>query len=688
MKNCVNTVKYALPLIVLAIILSGASPSYPEEKLCDFSIEKEKMVMKDGTGIAMTYYLPRAAGPGERFPVVFELLPYRKDDIFAMRDFSLYAYFARRGIVMAKADVRGTGSSDGAIPEKEYSDQELDDAVELIDRLSKKPWSNGRVGMWGISWSGFNAIQVAMRRPPALKAILAADASDDLYHDDVHYIDGIFHIDEYELSIENDLILPRSPLYPVDEDYFRDRFERYPWFLTYKKNQTDGPFWRRNSLRWQYQKLAVPAFLIGGLADGYRDSIPRMLTHCTVPMRALLGPWNHAWPDDGVPGPVIEWRDEAVQWWKSLLGEGKELASPLSPLAVYVRHGDPPDEKLESAKGSWVAERYPLSEVRWKRLYLNGSHTLRAAPEKKMVHRLSYRPGAGTACGYWWGEATGDMSRDDGAALVYDSEVLAKDIEIIGIPQAHLRVSSSAKLAHWVVRLEDIFPDGRVALVTGAVQNGSQIKSRVSPGYLERDKTYDINLPLHFTTWTFRPGHRIRVAVTNAQFPMIWPTPYPMTTCLVMGSGATSIDLPVTSGNAHKGLSFKSPQPREEMPFSKYLPAKWPKSHKVIDNLETSEIAIEFEGERALEHEGNTYSTLVKTIYSTNERNPADSSFHGEAESDVKLLTGNRRLSVSTFIDVSSDERSFLITFTRRISENGELKREKTWKESIPRMFQ
>ncbi len=688
MKNGINAAIITLPIFIIAIVLSVTAACYPVEKLYDFSIEKEHMIMKDGTGIAMTYYLPRMTSQGERFPVIFEMLPYRKDDLFAMRDFSLYSYFVKRGFVMAKADVRGTGSSDGAVPEKEYSEQEMCDALEIIDRLSKKPWSNGKVGMWGISWSGFNSIQVAMRRPQALKAILAADASDDLFHDDVHYIDGAFHVDEYELSMENDLILPRYPYYPVDEDYFRDRFERYPWFLTYKKHQTDGPFWRQNSLRWQYDRLNIPAFLIGGLADGYRDSIPRMLVHIKAPMRAVLGPWNHAWPDDGVPGPLIEWRDDAVQWWDRWLrdGKGQSALPPLS--AIYVRRGDPPDEKLENAQGRWVAERYPLSETSWKRLYLRSSHTLGVSVENKMVHKLAYRPGSGTACGYWWGENTGDMSSDDGAALVYDSEVIDRDVEIIGIPQAHLRVSSPVRLAHWIVRLEDIFPDGRVALVTGAVQNGTQIKSRVSPEYLERDKTYDILLPLHFTTWTFKPGHRIRVAVTNAQFPMIWPTPYPMTTYLITGTSATSIELPVTPGNASKSTSFKSPEPRGEMPFSRYLPARWPRSRRVTHNLENSDVTIEFEGERALEHEGNTYFTLVKTIYRTNERNPADSGFHGEAESDVKLLSGNRKLSISTSIDVSSDERSFLINFTRRISENGKLKREKTWKESIPRNFQ
>lgn len=679
-----STRKMAL-IIFLLLLFSLPLPS-AGEALYDFRIEKESLIMKDGVGIALTFYRPVEKYRGERFPVVFEMLPYRKDDIFAMRDYSLYSYFVQRGIVMAKADVRGTGSSDGMIPEKEYSEEEMSDALEIIDYLSRRPWSNGNVGMWGISWGGFNAIQVAMRKPPALKAILAADASDDLYHDDVHYIDGIFHVDEYELSIENDLILPRYPYYPIDESYFRDRFERYPWFLTYKKHQSDGAFWRENSLRWRYDLLTIPSYLIGGLADGYRDSIPRMLENVTAPVTAQMGPWNHAWPDDGIPGPVHEWRGEITDWWMQHLAGKKGFSRNYPPFEIFLREGDLPDAGLITASGRWVREQWPVAGTRWETLYLNGSHSLGRKAAGQATHELEYRPGAGVMGRYWWGEATGDMSGDDGAALVYDGEALRHDVGIIGIPRVRLRVSSSAPLAHWIVRLEDVFPDGRVALVTGAAQNGAQISSREEPRQLEPGKIYDITLDLHFTTWTFKPGHRIRVAVSNAQFPMLWPTPWPMSTRLFSGIAESRIELPVVSGLKDLTPPHDPPEPREEMPFSRDLPAEWPQYDRVT--RENGIVSVEFRGERAFEHEGNTYSAFEKTLYVTNERDPAHSSFHGEAGNDVRLLMGRREISVRTFIDVVSDELNFAIDFRRQISENGKLLREKTWKETIPRAFQ
>src|SRR6266699_2754903 len=169
--------------------------------------------------------------------------------------------------------------------------------------LEYQPWCTGSVGMWGISWGGFNSIQIAMRQPPppALKAIIACEASDDMFHDDVHYIDGLLHLDEYAVMIDQLNMLPPAPEYPLDEETLARRFDSEPWMATWLGQQQDGPYWLRNSLRADYSRLAVPAFLIAGWWDGYRDSVFRMARHAQVPVKALIGPWNHTWPHIAVP---------------------------------------------------------------------------------------------------------------------------------------------------------------------------------------------------------------------------------------------------------------------------------------------------------------------------------------------------------------------------------------------------
>ena len=137
------------------------------------------------------------------------------------------------GYVVARVDIRGTGRSEGELPDREYSEQEFKDGEGVIAWLVAQSSSNGSVGMMGISWGGFNSIQMAMRQPPALKAIIAVDATEDLFKDDIHYIDGLMHADEYELSMDLQPAMTRPPHFPTDESSLRARFDAKPWFPIY-----------------------------------------------------------------------------------------------------------------------------------------------------------------------------------------------------------------------------------------------------------------------------------------------------------------------------------------------------------------------------------------------------------------------------------------------------------------------
>jgi putative CocE/NonD family hydrolase len=653
----------------------------------EFTIKSDWLTMKDKVRLSVTFFKPLPRYPGEKFPVLFEFLPYRKDDSFYLRDYPLYSYFVRRGFIMAKVDVRGTGSSEGTVPPREYSEQELADAFEIIDQLSKLPDSNGRVGMWGISWGGFNSIQVAMRQPPALKAILAIDASDDLFHDDVHYIDGAYHVDAYELSIDHENGLPRTPDYKLDEDYFQDRFNAYPWFLTYLKQQKDGDFWRRNSLRWNYDQVRIPAYIIGGLLDGYRDSVPRMLENMKIPIKAEIGPWVHAWPDNGVPGPNYEWRHEAVRWWDYWLKNRDTGILDDPRLTVFIREGHGPDLNLQMTPGQWVCTDWPIPGTSWMKFFPGKDYQLQTQPDKPAMEALRYIPSYGQATGFWWGEPTGDMRSDDAGSLVFNSPVLEEKFEIVGFPKVHLRVSADAPLAHWIVRVEDVQPNGTVSLVTGALLNGSQRLSRLSPESLTPGETYDLEIEMHFTTWTFKPGHRLRLAVSNSLFPMIWPTPYPMTTKLMVGDANTCLELPVIPLQGRKGPNFRAPEPREQRPDARYLGGEgWPHGiYELKKDLWNSTVSVVWQGTNDFEIQGRQYLTYEKNYFETNDENPAQSCFRGEAGHRIKFK--DRELYLRTTIDLHSDNKNFKVTIVREIFENDILVRKKEWKETIPRMF-
>lgn len=184
--------------------------------------------MKDGVRLAATLYMPDGAKPGEKFPALLEYLPYRKDDGTAAEDYPRHTYFARRGYVSVRVDIRGFGASEGVPPEREYSEQEQVDGEQVIAWLAHQSWSNGNVGMFGISWGGFTAMQMAMRHAPGLKAILAIHATSELFHDDVHYVDGIAHIDEFELNMDMAEGWVGAPDYSLDEQTLGPRFNSPP----------------------------------------------------------------------------------------------------------------------------------------------------------------------------------------------------------------------------------------------------------------------------------------------------------------------------------------------------------------------------------------------------------------------------------------------------------------------------
>jgi predicted acyl esterase len=659
-------------------VASGASPP-----IYEYSIENGWLTMPDGVRLSVSFVKPRPHLEGETFPVLFDFYPYRKDEYPS--DYS--TYFARRGYIVATADIRGAGSSEGQLPGREYSEQELDDAVVIIDQLSRLPESNGRVGMWGKSWGGFNSIQVAMRRPPALKAILAVMATDDLFHDDVHHMEGAFHLDQFMPVMDKDNSLPQVPDYAIDNDYFSNRFDRYPWLLTYTKNQLDGPFWRKNSLRWQYDKIDIPCYLIGGLLDGYRDSIPRMLENMKVPIRAAIGPYKHDWPNDGRPGPNYEWQHEAVRFWDQWLKDRDAGILDDAPLALFVRDGHPPDINQQTTPGHWIATDWPVPGTRWRAFHPTADHGLAATPGTPAVESLRYVPSYGVNTGLWWGEPTDDMRPDDAGALVYDGPVLKERFIIAGMPRVRLKVSADAPLAHWVARLEDVQPDGTVSLVAGALLNGSQRNSRLEPEALIPGKVYELAFDMHFTTWTFEPGHRVRLAVSNALWPMIWPTPYPMTTKLYLNDAATRVELPVIPDVQYRDPAFLPPEPQEPSATGRYFESvAWPAGlYRFSKDLWTGLRSLEWKGHGRFENLGNQYDTWERNYYETNDHNPAESRFSGEAGHRIDL--GDRKLEIKSEIEVRSDATDFHITITRYLYEDGRLVRTRAWQETIPRMF-
>jgi uncharacterized protein len=555
---------YAASIIFLAILPAAVASEPPSPPSYGVRMEHAWIPMKDGVRLAATLYMPDGAKPGEKFPALLEYLPYRKDDGTAAGDYPKHAYFARRGYVSVRVDIRGFGASEGTPPEREYSEQEQVDGEQVIAWLAHQSWSNGNVGMFGISWGGFTALQLAMRHAPGLKAILAVDATAELFHDDVHYVDGIAHVDEFELNMDMAQGWTGAPDYTLDEQVLGRRFETPPWSLLYLKHQQDGPFWRERVR--PLKEITIPSFLIGGLLDGYRDNVPDMLMRASGTVKAIVGPWNHTFPNDAVPGPQIEWRNEAVRWFDHWL-KGRDTGVEQDPrLVIYMQHWHPPDPNLENVPGEWRQEDiWPPKEAHASTFFLQSNHSLARLLGSlirigsSMCRRWAWKRD------FWWGELLSDVRPVDAFSLVYDSAPLEGDVAILGRPHALLRASATAPLADWFARLSDVAPDGTVTQITGAGINGAQRNSMSEPHDLEPGKLYPLDIAMHLTSWVFPKGHRIRVAISNALWPMMLPTPYSMTTSLELGgSDGSRIVLPVVPGHGVAPPAFSPPEPSEQ----------------------------------------------------------------------------------------------------------------------------
>jgi len=648
-------------------------------------MEQAWIPMKDGIRLAATLYLPEGAKPGEKFPALLEYLPYRKDDCTAAEDYAKHTYFARRGYVSVRVDIRGFGTSEGVPPEREYSEQEQADGEQIISWLAHQPWSNGNVGMFGISWGGFTALQMAMRHAPELKAILAVDATAELFHDDVHYVDGMAHIDEFELNMDMAEGWVGAPDYSLDEKVLGPRFDSPPWSLLYLKHQQDGPFWR-DRVR-PLSEITIPSFLIGGLLDGYRDNVPDMLMQSRAPIKAIVGPWNHTFPNDAVPGPQVEWRDQAVRWFDHWL-KGRDTGAEHDPrLVIYMQHWHPPDPNLQSVPGEWRREDVWPPRSAKTTLFLQGNHTLADSGAAQEQHQLKYVPTIGVEAGFWWGELLSDPRPVDAFSLVYDSAPLLQEVAILGRPHALLRASATAPLADWFARLSDVAPDGTVTQITGAGINGAQRQSMSEPQDLQPGKVYSLDIEMHLTSWVFPKGHRIRVAISNALWPMVLPTPYAMTTSLELGGNDGSrLVLPVVPVHGAAAPEFSPPQPSEERNDMKSEGFPWPGEWAVERDEARQRTTVHWKGKDRAEYPWGTEEDFESMNYEADDAHPETCAVRGEAES-IFALQG-RTLVWRGHLLVTTDQNNFYYKYTRELLKDGAMIRTRTWQETIPRDHQ
>jgi predicted acyl esterase len=410
----------------------------------------------------------------------------------------------------------------------------------------------------------------------------------------------------------------------------------------------------------------------------------------------MIGAWNHTMPNHPYPEPGMEWRHEAVRWFDHWL-KGRDTGIMDEPrFAVYVREWHPPGPYLERAPGFWRWEEgWPIARIEEQAFYPQPDHGLLSARSPGAIHQLRYVPPTGIEAGgpvMWWGDIAHDQRPTDAYSLVYDSEPLEADMEILGLPKAVLNVAADAPHANWFVRLSDIAPDGTVTQVAGAGFNGTHRKSARKPEPLAPGEFFPLEIEMHFTSWVFPKGHRIRFAVNNAQWPMLWPTPYQMTTSLKLGGRTGShVLIPIVPPEERPAPEFLPPAEDPRLEGYESLDAGTSSGYGEISsvdrNPQTGEVKVLATNTGGQRYPWGTEIYRETIEHRTSDDHPENTAVLGTHRMEVTLDSG-RVLLWEAELSFRSDLENFYYQYTRRLLENGERVREKTWVDTIPRDHQ
>ncbi|MEH6578529.1 MAG: CocE/NonD family hydrolase [Amphritea sp.] len=653
-------------------------------------IENLFIPLNDGCRLAARIWLPEDAEESP-VPAILEYLPYRKRDGTADRDEKNHPYIAAQGYACIRVDMRGNGESDGLMLD-EYLKQEQDDALEVIEWIARQPWCTGKLGMIGISWGGFNGLQVAARQPEALKAIVTACSTDDRYTDDVHYKGGCMLVENigWAATMFNFSSKAPDPLLVGGQwrDMWLDRLQNMPllaknWIEhTYKDD-----YWKHGSINEDYSQVKAAVYAVGGWNDSYSNTIPRMMEKLQCPRKGLIGPWAHRYPNMGQPGPAIGFLQECLRWWDYWLKDIDNGIMDEPQITVYIQDSVKPHSSYLTRPGRWVQEQgWPTENTSMQHWYFSDAE-LSLKPQNNKQAALKSPLTMGSACGEWciiWmgPEFPTDQRYDDAGSLCFDTPLLDEEVTILGAPVVKLELQVDKPFGQLVVRINDVDPDGNSTRVTYGMLNLKLRDGSDRPMDVPVEQPLQITLKLDDMGYCFPRGHRIRVAVSNAYFPLIWPTPESTTMRLNLSN--CSLQLPIHNQASVVDNPFEAPviMPAAAKTVLRPISNERAVSTDLVSGRVTTTIVDDF-GETLFEDHGLRTGQQLKEVYSIL---PDDAlSARAECYWNHTASRGDWSTSVDSSIIVTCDARHFFIEAEQIAYENGQQVHRKVWHETLDR---
>ncbi|MEQ6888419.1 CocE/NonD family hydrolase [Halomonas sp. CS7] len=633
-------------------------------------------------------------------PAILEYLPYRKRDLTAERDVQSHPYWAGHGYAGVRVDIRGTGESDGVLTD-EYLPSELDDGLVILEWLQAQPWCTGDVGMIGISWGGFNGLQIAALRPPQLKAVITICFTDDRYADDIHHMGGCLLGDNLSWAstmFDGNACPPDPEL--VGERWREMWLERLDgsglWLAQWLEHQRRDDYWKHGSVCEDYTAIQCPVYAISGWADGYCNAVFRLLAGLDVPRKGLVGPWAHKYPHLGVPGPAIGFLQESLRWWDQWL-KGTDTGIMEEPmLRVWMQESMPPSARYDERPGRWIAEpAWPSPNIVAQAFRLTPGHDLlpedeprEDSPQATLDVRSPLSVGlyAGKWCSY---NAPPDLPHDqreeDGGCLIFQTPRLEAALEICGSPQVELELAADQPVAMVALRLSDIGEDDKATRVSYGLLNLTHRDSNEHPEPLEPGQRYRVCIPLKHIAQQFPAGHAIRLSLSTSYWPLAWPSPEPVR--ITLWPGASRLVLPRRDPRPTEEAALPAfAEPEGAPALAKTLIQPSQESWRVIRDLAQDRTTLEVvhdEGRYRIDDIDLEIAARVTERYAY--AFGSYDSASGWTEWQRSFRRGAWEVSTLTRTLLTSDADNFRIRATLDAWEGETRIFAKTWDETIPR---
>lgn len=586
----------------------------PTEKSMPVKVIRDVMIpMRDGVRLAANLYMPEEPG---QYPGIFAFYPYLKDGYIGIAHEPHHRHFASRGYAVMQVDFRGTGASEGTNPHP-LDVQEREDGYDIVEWMADQPWCTGSVGIWGISYGGITSLSIASTQPPHLRAIVPLDATFDNYEwlFRTHGCGGLLLPDvDWLTRMAASNLLP--PVRPDSEGrWARLWAERLsandPWFMDSHGSPPDPEFWTRR--RIPYEQITVPTFGICGWYDAYTAPTFIVYEAIEAPKRVLIGPWKHALPDLSPMSPIGAVH-EMDRWWDRWLKGIENGVEDEPPVTIYVM-----------GRNEWRHEtEWPIERTVRERLFLGEGRSLAADPssdESTDPYDYDSRVGVGSI-GYNGHRVElplpVDQSFDDHRSLAYTGAPLQSDLEITGVPLAHVVLSATVAELTLVAKFCVVAPDGSSRVISQGNANPARADAHAAFEPMSGGERRAVTIPLHPTSIVVRAGDRLRLCLAGADFPELWPTPRPYAMEIHRGSAAGSwLELPVVPARS--------------------VPLAMPQLQPARDDLHPADGTVPDPGERldVVHHHLGSRTVSFETRRVSRDHVDTDTILHGDHHSTV-----------------------------------------------------